>query len=171
MASAAGLKKGWWPRVAFLFPVVCLMAAVGVNEYQLQTSQELVLPIEGVDPRDLLSGRFLVYKIRYDLKCPAVKSYPYTKTAYACFDSEKNRYVTLSAPPGGCTLFIKGRCKSQSFETGVYRYYIPDQQAPRWEGLFGQARQKSAVLSVTKKGHIFTKDILIDGRSLKSFIP
>ena len=71
---------------AFVFPFALLVGMAGINEYHLKTSRTLVLPVEGYDPRDLLSGRYLVYKINYGLKCPARPAGARGKIrAYMCF--------------------------------------------------------------------------------------
>ncbi len=155
-------------KMVFVFPVLCLLGFVGFNEYHLLTSRELVLPIEGFDPRDFLSGHFLRYRIQYALKCPAaVKSI--RQKAYMCFEPEA--YVATLKPLANCSLFIKGFCVGGAFQVRTYhRYYIPEKKAPGLEQIFLKAKEKNVVLSVTKKGHILAKDILIEGQSLKSLI-
>ena len=168
MDKADQLKKNLLPAIAFVLPIAFLAGMAGVNEYYLRTSHELILPIEGYDPRDLLSGRFLRYKIKYSVKCPRV--HKSRQKAYICFEPEKR--ITIFSPPENCSLFIKGWCyPNQSyFKAGIDRYYIPEQQAKKLERTFLDALEKNVVLSVTKKGNVLVKDILIDGRPLKSFI-
>ncbi len=159
--------------MALSFPIVCLMGIVGINEYQLRTSQTLTLPIQGYDPRDLLSGYYLRYKVKYGIKCPKKsksKTERSSKPAYICFKPEKS--ITYS-PPENCSLFIKGKCYpfTNEFQSkNINRYYIPEDRAKEIEKLFTSAKKQEVVLSVTKKGHALVKDILINGESIKKLI-
>ena len=161
------LKNRWFIAV-FVFPMLCLMGMAGFNEYYFKTSQTLVLPVEGYDPRDLFSGYSLMYRVKYGLDCPDLKRTKKTSTkAYICFQPEKK--ITLSPPSKNCSLFIKGKCyKSGEFRADVDRYYIPENEAKQLEQLFVKASEKQVILSVTKKGRAFTKDVLIDGQSISS---
>ena len=169
---------------AFVFPLIVLMGIAGVSEYHLKTGRTLVLPVEGYDPRDLLSGRYLMYKINYGLKCPErtqenlrcgkqnrLRCTPSAGKvrAYMCFEPEK--YITFFNPPENCSFFLKGRClPNKTFYTRTDRYYLPEKQAQKIEQIFRAGKKKSVVLSVTKTGRAFAKDILIDGKSLQNLI-
>lgn len=156
--------------IALSFPILCLMGIVGMNEYQLRKSQTLTLPIQGYDPRDLLSGYYLRYRVKYGVKCPEKnksKTKRRSKVAYICFKPEKS--ITYSLPEN-CSLFIKGKCDFNEFQSkNINRYYIPE-RAKELEKLFTSAKKQEVVLSVTKKGQALVKDILIDGESIKKLI-
>ena len=150
--------------LALIFPIIALMGWVGMNSYRLKMSQELILPVEGHDPRDLLSGYYLRYRVIYGVKCPKI-----TKTrvtAYICFEPKK--YIT-TVKPIDCTLFVKGRCFAgkNGFQANVDRYYVPEKNAKKLTRFFTKSNDKSVVLSVTKAGNVLVKDILIDGQSIK----
>ena len=177
-----------WMAMAFAVPILCLLLAVGLNEWHLRAGQAVTLPVEGYDPRDLLSGRYLRYKILYKAPCPPIAKPPIEKQsapkgttkipsklaflktkqrAYLCLQGEKQSAVSISAPQN-CPLFIKGRCLGkEGFYAGGDRLYLPDSKARDLEKLFHGAGKKEVVLSVTKGGRVLAKDILIDGRSLK----
>ncbi len=164
-----------WIIFVFLFPIILLLGMVGLNEYYFKTSQTVVLPVEGYDPRDLLSGHYLIYKVNYGLKCPVFerKNFKTRKKsslkAYMCFQPEKQ--ITFSPPSKNCTLFIKGHCGyKREFLTKVDRFYVPESKAQELEQLFMSAKEKKVVLSVTKKGHTLAKDILIDGKSVRDIV-
>ena len=151
--------------LALAFPVTILIGIAGINAYYLKVSHELVLPIEGYDPRDLLSGRYLQYRVLYGVKCPAVKKK--RVTAYLCLEPAKR--ITLKGKPEQCSLFIKGKCSftGRDFRADVDRYYISEKSAKQLERLFMNAKDKKVVLSVTKRGQALAKDLLIDGQSIK----
>ena len=153
---------------ALAFPVVILIGMTGINEYYLRTSQSLVLPVQGYDPRDLLSGHYLIYKVDYGLSCPEdLENFPVT--AYICFKPLK--YIVAFKQPKNCPLFIKGECLgNREFQANANRYYIPEDKARQLEDLFLKADKKNVVLSVTGKGHVLVKDLIIDGQSIKALI-
>ena len=155
--------------VALAFPILFLIGMIGVNEYNLRKSKTLVLPVQGYDPRDLLSGHYLIYKVDYGLSCPDdLDGFPVT--AYMCFEPKK--YIVISKQPEKtCSLFIKGQClRNLEFQTNASRYYIPEKKAKQLEQLFIKADKKNVILSVTKKGHVLVKDLIIDGKSIKTLI-
>ena len=150
---------------SWTMPVCVLLGWVGLNEYQLRTSQTLILPIEGYDPRDLLSGYYLTYKVHYGATCPEVKKkIRNNNIAYICFKPKK--YITLKKPKD-CSLFIKGQCFSKEFSANVTRYYIPEKKTRKATELFRKAHQKQVVLAVPKTGQALVRDLLVDGKSLK----
>ena len=158
-----GLKTKGLTVFAFLFPFLVLMGWVLLNEYHLKTSHTLILPVEGHDPRDLISGHYLSYKIKYGLKCPKTVQNKRTK-AYMCFQPEK--YLITGEKPKKCTLFIKGQCVFGEFKAGVNRHYIPEKKAQKALELFRQATKRQVQLSITSGGRALTQDILLDGESL-----
>ena len=151
---------------SFILPVCVLMGWVVLNEYQIRTSQTLTLPVEGYDPRDLLSGRYLTYKVHYGVKCPESKKSKWRATAYACFEPEK--YITLGQKPKNCSLFIKGRCLAKEFLANIDRYYIPEKKAKKATEIFRKAQEKQVVLAVPSTGQALVQDLLVDGQSLKT---
>lgn len=153
---------------ALAFPILFLIGLTALNEYRLRKSKSLVLPVQGYDPRDLLSGHYLIYKVHYDLNCPDnLKDFPVT--AYMCFEPFK--YISVLKQPENCSLFIKGECKGNlEFKTDADRYYIPEDKAKQLEEIFLKADKKEVVLSVTRKGHVLVKDLIIEGQSIKTLI-
>ena len=154
--------------LAFTLPVCVLLGWVILNEYQLKFSQTLILPVEGYDPRDLLSGRYLTYKVHYGVDCPKPQEYEQKTTAYICFKPKK--HITLRQKPQNCSLFIKGRCLNNEFLANIDRYYIPEKKAHKAEKLFRQAKKKQVVLAVWATGQALVRDILVDEKSLKKHL-
>ena len=176
MVNKTGVKMPLFHKlftIALGFPILYLMGIMGINEYQLRKSQTLTLPIQGYDPRDLLSGYYLRYKVKYGVKCPKKNKSKterrFKLAAYVCFKPEKS--ITYS-PSEKCSLFIKGKCDpfTNEFQSkNINRYYIPE-RAKELERLFTSAKKQEVILSVTKKGQALVKDVLIDGESIKKLI-
>ena len=172
--SFPDFKSGLW-IFSFILPVGVLLGWALLNEYHLRSSRTVTLPVEGYDPRDLLSGYYLMYTVQYGVKCPESPkrcrgmrcglSRSGKSKAYICFAPEK--YITLWQKPKNCSLFIQGQCVNKEFTANINRYYLPEKKAKKGTAMFRKAQKKQVVLAVTSKGHALVKDILVEGESLK----
>jgi uncharacterized membrane-anchored protein len=150
---------------ALIFPIAGLAALTAYKKYILSFGQEVVLPISGYDPRDLLSGHYLTYRVDYGLTQDCYSG-SMTHDAYVCLDTKSVSY----SYPDGCERLIKGQCRGSRFEAGIEKFYVPEDKAKILED---KVRDKSGsiVLSVTRDGRAQVKDLLIDGKSWRDFSP
>ncbi len=150
--------------ISLIIPIVALALLVVYKKHVLSIGKEVILPITGYDPRDLLSGHYLIYTINYGVNSVCRGSSLKTKRpGYICLD-----YKTFSfSRPKNCKLYITGTCNRNRFEAGVERYYIPEKEAKNLEDLVN-SNEASIVLSVPKNGKAQIKDLLIDGASWKN---
>ncbi|CAK0761708.1 hypothetical protein CCP4SC76_3520015 [Gammaproteobacteria bacterium] len=152
-------------RVLFslLLPLAILAGLVATKHLAREWGTEFRLPISGYDPRDLLSGHYLIYRVDYAVPvCGAASNTAGDATrqvlAHVCLAPRFFEYGT----PAQCTLAIRGHCQAGRFQAGIERFYIPQEYA----GPLEQAvRDKKAeiLLSVTP-GATLVKNLLIDGR-------
>lgn len=145
--------------IALAIPILALAMLVAYKKYILSVGKVVTLPITGYDPRDLLSGHYLVYTINYGLDevCQGSSS-KLEKPAYICLNPKKFSYHW----PNHCNTLIKGTCKYSRFKAGVERFYVPEKDAKKLEELI-QSNNASIVLSIFKNGKAQIKDLLIDG--------
>ena len=144
---------------ALLVPIIALGILTGYKHYKVTVGTEVILPIEGYDPRDLLSGHYLTYRVNYGAKniCEQSKSNQYT--GYVCLEPKHFTYFK----PESCQIMIKGTCNGTRFKAGIERFYIPEDQAVKLDKDV-RSKKGSIVLSVTPDGHAQIKDLLIDGK-------
>ena len=149
--------------IVLIVPIIALLTLAIYKKYVFLTGQQITLPITGYDPRDLLSGYYLIYTVEYDIEqiCHDQK-YREDKIAYICLKPRSFSYIK----PYNCDLFIKGVCNKRIFKAGIERYYIPKKHAKRLEKLV-RSHKASIVLSVPKNGDAQVKDLLINGKSWK----
>lgn len=123
--------------------------------------EEVTLSIEGYDPRDLLSGHYLTYRVIYGVNdvCNDNK-YRSKKEGFICLDSKKFSYNR----PYNCNLFIKGICKYKRFIAGIERFYIPQSAAVKLDRLVRDNKGK-IVVSITKSGVAQVKKLLINDQA------
>lgn len=148
--------------IALLFPILALAALTAYKKYVLSFGDEIVLPISGYDPRDLLSGHYLIYQIDYGVGgiCASNSG---QQTGYVCLEPKMFSYSS----PEGCSKLIRGVCNYGRFEAGIEKYYVPEDKARKLEE---QVRSKTAsiVLSLTSGGQAQVKDLLVNGQSWKN---
>lgn len=143
--------------IALLIPCLVLVAMASYNQFLIMTSPEFEFEVEGYDPRDLLSGHYLQFRIKYktDVHCEA--NY---RPASLCVSPVEQ--LTLTDKPTDCDHWISGRCEGSRFQDKLNRYYIPQDRAKELESKLrvGKASVKIAV----GKGNAVIKELLIDGR-------
>ncbi|HAA91813.1 MAG: hypothetical protein CMM48_00705 [Rhodospirillaceae bacterium] len=154
--------------VALALPVICLVAYAGWHGWIAVQGQKVTLPIRGFDPRDLLSGHYLIYQVDYGLKSLCAKtSQPETGPFYLCLSSKK---IHDGRPPStSCRQYLRGRCERGRFRTGIERFYVPQKHARKLEKAV-QNRKGSVTLSLDGKGGAVVIELLIEGRSWKQWV-
>ena len=145
--------------IALLFPIVALGILTGYKHYKVTAGAEVILPIEGYDPRDLLSGHYLTYRVNYETKRICELGKGKNHTGYICLEP---RYFSYFKPKN-CQMVIKGTCDRSRFKAGIERFYIPENQAKKLDKDV-RSKKGSIVVSVTPDGHAQIKDLLIDGK-------
>ena len=155
------------PKVLIIIlaiPIIALFALVIYKKHILSVGKEVTLPIRGYDPRDLLSGHYLIYSIEYGVNDICLGTRKVKKTAYVCLEPKQFSFMR----PEYCQLYIEGECKYGRFTAGIERYYIPQEKAKRLEDLV-RSKKASIVLSVMRNGKAQIKDLLIDGQPWQSY--
>lgn len=145
--------------IALLFPILALVGFTAYKKHILTVGREVILPVSGYDPRDLLAGHYLIYQVDYGVEniCPDKRS---TKTAFICLENKTFSYYS----PQSCKILIRGVCDYGQFKAGIEKYYIPEAQSQELTKKI-RNKQASIVIAVTPNGHAQVKDFLIDGHS------
>ncbi len=153
---------------ALLFPIVVLAANAWMNQQQRDSGKEMTFPIQGFDPRDMLSGHYLVFEIDYSIDagngCPASDI-----VATLCLQPEKRVYPSDELPPK-CSLYLQGHCNNQGqFSAGLERFYIPQEIASALEEKIRDGKAE-VILSIDNNGHTVIRDLLIEKQSWKKML-
>ncbi len=157
------MNRRGWLIVALIVPILALAASAYLKSVQRSSGEEVILPINGFDPRDLLSGHYLIYRVDYGVEagCNA-----YQGQASVCLRPTRGIYPAGELPQD-CTLFIHGQCDSSVFSAGIERFYIPEEYAQVLEAKV-RDQQGEVVLAVDSQGNAAIRDLLIDGKPWKS---
>lgn len=162
------MKKKIGLALALLLPITVLAANTWLHYQQRAAGETVVLPIDGFDPRDLLSGHYLVYQIDYGIEenngCPTSDI-----AASLCLIPERRIYPADELP-ASCTQFIRGNCDSNThFVSGLERFYIPDQYADLLDEKV-RDNQGKLVISVDPAGNAGVVDLLINDQPWKTLM-
>ena len=121
---------------AFLLPIVVLGCWALSQSVRVAAGTEVRLRVTGYDPRDLLSGHYLRYRVDFG-----------TDVCAGGTASEDQTCVCLSMSPGNevaqvlwsgtcaaraverCPLYLRGHCEFSRFVAGIERFYFPESDA------------------------------------------
>lgn len=165
--------------LSLVFPFVALVALTSYKAYKRFAGVELTIPITGFDPRDLLSGHYLTYRLDFEEDICRTERRD-TDPVFLCVvqdGSDLATRVVYSADPStnkGCTAVIKGRCDGRRFVGGVERFYIPEEHSRLLDrivrGWGKNANRVMLVISVDPNGRAVVKNLLIDDQPWRDFL-
>jgi uncharacterized membrane-anchored protein len=165
---------------ALAFPLAVFIGIAVYKHAKVTMGREIILPVTGFDPRNILSGHYLIYRIEYgetdDRVCD---DYTSNRRAYVCLNKDGDKPDAYRSSlyaydydedidAEACTAFIKGRCERGRFMAGIEKFYIPEEYAQALDRAV-RSGQGKIVLSVTRSGSAAVKDLLIDGKSWKKY--
>lgn len=166
------MNKRTWLIVTLVLPMIALVGTAYLKNMQRTSGMEVTLPIEGFDPRDLLSGHYLTYSIAYGVGSVCESGdggyASYSGKSAVCLKPTLGFYPADSLP-SDCTLLIRGECDAGRFNAGIERFYMPEAYASSLDNKVRE-KQGSIVLSVDTDGNAVLKDLLIDGKPWKTAV-
>lgn len=157
-----------WRAVFLLIPVLALLLLAVRGHLLQEFGVERTFPVEGFDPRDLLSGHYLTYRLDYgtpDL-CPHL---PSRAPVHYCVEEKVFREGASGA--AGCGLFMTGMCEQGRFVAGVERFYIPEERSVDLDVAVRNRRGAVVVAIAPGSGVTRLKELLLDGRPWREAKP
>lgn len=142
--------------VAVIIPCLVLVSMTLHNQYLIMTAPEFEFEVEGYDPRDILAGHYLQFRIKYKAEINCTIYGP----ASMCVSPEQR--VINSDRPTECQNWIAGRCEGSKFKDDLNRFYIPQDRVQALQANLIDG--KASVKVVVGKGNAVIKDLLINGR-------
>ncbi|TGL77451.1 GDYXXLXY domain-containing protein [Leptospira yasudae] len=142
--------------LALAAPVAFFASEIVYLEFVKKSGKELILPVSGYDPRDLLSGHYLRYNIEYQSYSlcqtaeggeqlrPKAKSGKDDETHCVCYShpgkiEEGDGTFVESCNPETlqdkkiCKLYLRGECRYGRFTIGNERFYVNETKALDYE--------------------------------------
>ena len=153
---------------AVFAPFVALLVWIFYTYNVRDNAVEVVLPIQGYDPRDLLSGHYIEYRIRVDNghKCiSGIDTQMFTDEQGKLREWKRGDFACLE-------LYVPGF--KQSNWTRPKRFYIPQEHAENLDALFRRRNDTSmrfeVVYAVPEKGEAIPKALLINGVEWQKYL-
>ena len=171
-------------------PVLGLVALVARAEIEVRRGTEWLIGIEGFDPRDLLSGRYLRYQHAFRWEGEATCGEREARLAEP-FHAPSPGGVTRSPPPPdaiGCCVcltqagpgLVEPRARLASCEeaaacegsipveqvVGARKYFVPEARAAELEEALRQ-REAAVILSIRPGGTPAVGELYLDGRPFR----
>ena len=149
-----------------LIPLVVMLSITVWRAFNFNIGKRVVLKVVGHDPRDLLSGHYVIYQVDYGTAkmCFGTKS-TFPRAGYVCLD-DLNKINFSYSRIRSCEKLLKGRCQRGRFKAGIEKFFIPETYAKQLDKFLRENRG-SIELSVTADGKAQVSDLYIDGKSWK----
>lgn len=168
---------------SLLLAVGVLGAMVWREEAKLANAQIVRVKIEGYDPRDILRGHYLVFRIAWQWQEPAERANGARLCVLPGDDPKAEAKVRMIADPPAeadkaCRAVIRGRLGPNQGGAPTFlpdglspaRLYIPEGRESELTALLQGAEKRLTVdLAVTSDGYAHIKDWYIDGKSAAEF--
>ncbi|MBI5495183.1 MAG: GDYXXLXY domain-containing protein [Deltaproteobacteria bacterium] len=154
--------------VVLALPVVVLAAMVLRAEVIIAQGRHYVLDIEGYDPRDLLRGQYLRFRVRWSGGFGGACT-PGEEGCCVCFgeNAEPDRpwvHHVACTEMSACQAFIN----PESART-VNQYFIPEDMGGPLERAIREKRATIRV-AVSSRGEVIIEDLLLDGQPWRDVV-
>lgn len=160
---------------ALAVPIIFLALLCAYKAIKVMAGKKIIIPITGFDPRDILSGHYLTYRLKLDTGEICQGTDWDSDAVSLCLSLDDEGMVTGSYPlhddgaDSDCGAILKGRCDSGTFVAGIERFYIPEKESSALDHAV-RSGEGSLVVSVGRNGNAAIKDLLIDGRPWREAI-
>lgn len=150
---------------AVLLPLLAIALLIARAELVMQSGVEWAVRIEGYDPRDLLAGNYLRYRIDWGLQ----ESRCSGAGCCYCLWGEGRRDAAAPPPvPAASLLRCEDRAPCESWfpveaSAGLEKFFIPEDKGPALEQAI-RAHKATLLLRVTSRGRVGIADLLLDGK-------
>jgi uncharacterized membrane-anchored protein len=161
---------------ALLLPILVLVGLVVRGEVLVKTGRKWQVRISGYDPRDLVSGQYLRYRINWKFEggtdTPSPDCADDAPCSY-CLNRSADDAAAFPEP----TVHRVGRSQTaacdSSFpvedETKLQRYYIPEDMGRNLESAL-RNREVRLQLSISRAGKVAITQLLVDGAPWRSVL-
>jgi uncharacterized membrane-anchored protein len=161
-----------WPLVAVVLPITVMALWLAALSLAIARGTEVSLKVTGYDPRDLLRGHYLQYRVDYGFDftsvnerdgrpqclCLSIGPEGFAKATSVSRCEERNEST--------CPLFIKGTLDWRGFAAGIERYYFPENYQ-QWLQLVPP--EATIKVSVTKDGNAYVRGMYVAGEPILEY--
>lgn len=155
--------------LALALPVLVVIFGIARAEWFGARATRYLFEVEGYDPRDLLRGHYIQYRVSIENDAPETCDVA-REACCVCFDPAPMELVrsaesmSCEAPRARCPHRLK-----RSYIDNPQRFYVPESEARRIEDTLRKAVQENGarvVFAVDVDGNAAPEQLLIDGISV-----
>lgn len=155
-------------------PIVIMALWVASLAVEVARGRDVILAVSGYDPRDILRGHYITYRVDYGPKVPASPEAASVGAPYcACLESKAEGPAVATwfgkceeRAPDTCDLFIVGRTSWRQFSAGIERFYIPEVYGDKLQRVPSGATIK---VRVTRSGKARVTDMYVNGEPILEY--
>lgn len=157
---------------AISIPFILLCLLIVRAEYHIRNAEQWTFEVTGYDPRDLLRGHYLQFRLDYD----------WDTTQNSCSD-QKKCCLCLTKTDSKIPKVHKTSCETaktqcdgfmlSKHQNSLNRFYISENEARRAEKLLQQARSENNAflkVSINAKGEPKIADLLIGDQPINELL-
>ncbi len=156
--------------VALIIPILFLAGFLFKSHYAWLVGERVTLSVHGFDPRDLISGNYISYRIDYKVPSmcgPHQVDLTRPPQAFVCL---KPKIFSYERPlSSSCDLYIKGYCRYGRFHAGIEHFYLPEKDIKKIDKLIRYHKVK-IIVSITKSGSAVVTQLLLEDTPWKTFL-
>ena len=155
-----------------MIPFILLCLLIVRAEYHLSVGTQWDFALTGYDPRDLLRGHYLRFRLDYDWQESRGNCNNNEKCFY-CLTDVGNQAPKVQLANSKIAKQCDGFMQYDNSREALNRFYISETQTVLAENLLRQARIDNTAylrLSINKEGVPRIVDLLIDGQSLTQLL-
>ncbi len=183
-------QKDYLPIIVVFFPLLLMLIWLATLYITMMLGTDIRLKITGYDPRDLLSGHYLRYRVDYGLPVAALcgdqdlgrNSYTLnsssvlaTSSSFRCIcfkppnAKEENKAFwagECNERPNECDLYLEGRCEYGRFSAGIEKYYFPE----KFKEVLRTLPERASLIVRIFRGKGIVRGIEIQGNDIEKYV-
>jgi len=159
--------------VTVMIPFILLCLLIARAEYHLSVGTQWDIAITGYDPRDLLRGHYLRFRLAYNWQDTKNECSGGSTGCSYCLTNIGEQAPKVQIVDTQIAKQCDGFMQYEDLQTPLNRFYIAETQAKLAEDILRQARIDNTAylrLSINIKGEPRIVDLLIDGRPLEQLL-
>lgn len=134
-----------------------------------RSGERIKLPVEGYDPRDLLSGHYVRFQLKADSEARALApNGEEGEEVEVCLEEGGDGFhhvSRLKGPYDRCSPFLAGRRQPWRIDFGVDRFYVDEREAET-VGRIEPGPNTFLIATVDGRGGVHPVDLVVNGVSL-----
>jgi uncharacterized membrane-anchored protein len=152
-------------RFAFIIvlDVVFFGGWIAQNEYKARVGDEVLLPVRGYDPRDLLSGHYVRFRLVAESQASELVDRNRSGPMPFCIEKADDERWNVTQQ-GTCEVFIMGDVDRGTVHFPVDRFYVDEARANEVLS-FSESKDTFVRARVDADGGVRLLDLVVNGKS------